>query len=52
MKWWVVPVYLFEGGLNFVKEPSCLFYVTWYVCEWEVVFGDYYRGWILSSRVC
>ena len=42
----------FERGLNCVEVPSCLFDITRCVCEWEVVFGDYYGVWILGSWVC
>jgi len=34
-----------EWRLNCVEDPSCLFDITRCVCEWEVVFGDYYRVW-------
>jgi len=35
-----------------VEVPFCLFDITRCVCEWEVVFGDYYGVWILGSWVC
>ena len=35
-----------------MEVPSCLFDITRCVCEWVIVFGDYYGVWILGSWVC